>query len=105
MAIEITDANFDEIVLKSDKPVLVDLWAEWCGPCRMVGPVVEELAKEYEGKAVIGKLNVDHNPNVSMKFGIRSIPTLLFFKGGQLVDRQVGAVPKAALESKLKAQL
>ena len=105
MAIEITDANFDEIVLKSDKPVLVDLWAEWCGPCRMVGPVVEELAKEYEGKAVIGKLNVDHNPNVSLKFGIRSIPTLLFFKGGQLVDRQVGAVPKAALESKLKAQL
>ena len=105
MALEITDANFDEIVLKSDKPVLVDLWAEWCGPCRMVGPVVEELAKEYEGKAVIGKLNVDHNPNVSMKFGIRSIPTLLFFKGGQLVDRQVGAVPKAALESKLKAQL
>ena len=105
MALEITDANFDEIVLKSDKPVLVDLWAEWCGPCRMVGPVVEELAKEYEGKAVIGKLNVDHNPNTSMKFGIRSIPTLLFFKGGQLVDRQVGAVPKAALESKLKAQL
>ena len=105
MALEITDANFDEIVLKSDKPVLVDLWAEWCGPCRMVGPVVEELAKEYEGKAVIGKLNVDHNPNVSMKFGIRSIPTLLFFKGGQLVDRQVGAVPKAALETKLKAQL
>jgi len=105
MALEITDANFDELVLKSDKPVLVDLWAEWCGPCRMVGPVVEELAKEYEGKAVVGKLNVDHNPNVSMKFGIRSIPTLLFFKGGQLVDRQVGAVPKAALEGKLKAQL
>ena len=105
MALEITDANFDDIVLKSDKPVLVDLWAEWCGPCRMVGPIVEELAKEYEGKAVVGKLNVDHNPNISLKFGIRSIPTLLFFKGGQLVDRQVGAVPKAALESKLKAQL
>ena len=105
MAIELTDANFDEIVLKSDKPVLVDLWAEWCGPCRMVGPVVEELAKEYEGKAVIGKMNVDFNPNTSVKYGIRYIPTLLFFKGGQLVDRQVGAVPKAALESKLKAQL
>ena len=105
MAIELTDANFDELVLKSDKPVLVDLWAEWCGPCRMVGPIVEELAKEYEGKAVVGKLNVDHNPNISMKFGIRSIPTMLFFKGGQLVDRQVGAVPKAALEGKLKAQL
>ena len=105
MALELTDANFDEIVLKSDKPVLVDLWAEWCGPCRMVGPIVEELAKEYDGKAIVGKLNVDHNPNVSMKFGIRSIPTLLFFKNGQLVDRQVGAVPKPVLEGKLKAQL
>ena len=105
MALEITDANFAELVEKADKPVLVDFWAEWCGPCRMVGPLVEELAKEYEGKAVIGKMNVDHNPNVAMKFGIRSIPTLLFFKGGQLVDRQVGAVPKAAMETKLKAQL
>jgi len=105
MAIEITDANFDEVVLKSDKPVLVDLWAEWCGPCRMVGPIVEELAKEYEGKAVIGKLNVDNNPNISVKYGIRSIPTLLFFKGGQMVDRQVGLVPKSVLEGKLKAQL
>ncbi|MBI4930812.1 MAG: thioredoxin [Bacteroidetes bacterium] len=105
MALEITDANFDEVVLKSDKPVLVDLWAEWCGPCRMVGPIVEELAKEYEGKAVIGKLNVDNNPNISVKYGIRSIPTLLFFKGGQMVDRQVGAVPKSVLEGKLKAQL
>ena len=105
MALEITDANFDEVVLKSDKPVLVDFWAEWCGPCRQVGPVVEELSKEYEGKAVIGKLNVDNNPNVSTKFGIRSIPTILFFKGGQMVDRQVGAVPKSVLEGKLKAQL
>ncbi|MBI4946015.1 MAG: thioredoxin [Bacteroidetes bacterium] len=105
MAIEITDANFDELVIKSTKPVLVDFWAEWCGPCRMVGPVVEELAKEYDGKAVIGKLNVDLNPGVSTQFGIRSIPTILFFKGGQLVDRQVGAVPKSALETKLKAQL
>ena len=105
MAIEITDANFDELVIKSDKPVLVDLWAEWCGPCRMVGPIVEELAKEYDGKAVIGKMNVDFNPNISVKYGVRNIPTLLFFKNGQLVDKQVGAVPKSALETKLKAQL
>ena len=105
MAIEITDANFAELVEKADKPVLVDFWAEWCGPCRQVGPIVEELSKEYEGKAVIGKLNVDNNPNVAMKFGIRSIPTLLFFKGGQMVDRQVGLVPKSVLEGKLKAQL
>ena len=105
MALEITDANFDEIVLKATQPVIVDFWAEWCGPCRVVGPVVEELAKEYDGKAVVGKLNVDNNPEISTKFGIRSIPTILFFKGGQLVDRQVGAVPKSALEGKLKAQL
>lgn len=105
MALEITDANFDELVLKSDKPVLVDFWAEWCGPCRMVGPIVEELSKEYGGKAVVGKLNVDTNPGVSSKFGIRSIPTLLFFKEGKLVDRQVGAVPRSVLEEKLKAQL
>ena len=105
MSLEITDANFEQLVLKSDKPVLVDFWAEWCGPCRMVGPVVEELAKEYDGKAVVGKLNVDLNPGVSTQFGIRSIPTILFFKGGQLVDRQVGAVPKSAIETKLKAQL
>ncbi len=105
MAVEITDANFDELVAKSDKPVLVDFWAEWCGPCRQVGPIVEELSKEYDGKALIGKLNVDNNPNVAMKFGIRSIPTLLFFKGGQMVDRQVGLVPKSVLEGKLKAQL
>jgi thioredoxin 1 len=105
MALEITDSNFEEVVMKSDKPVLVDFWAEWCGPCRMVGPVVEELAKEYEGKAVIGKLNVDQNPNVPTQFGIRNIPTLLFFKGGKMVDKQVGAVPKSALAAKLDAQL
>ena len=105
MALEFTDSNFEELVIKSDKPVLVDFWAEWCGPCRMVGPVVEELSKEYEGKAVIGKVNVDNNPNISAQFGIRNIPTLLFFKGGQLVDKQVGAVPKSVLAGKLEAQL
>jgi thioredoxin 1 len=105
MALQFTDGNFEELVLKSDKPVMVDFWAEWCGPCRMVGPVVEELAKEYDGKAVIGKLNVDENAQVSMKYGIRSIPTILFFKNGELVDRSVGAVPKANLAQKLQAQM
>ena len=102
--IEITDANFEEIIA-SDKPILVDFWAEWCGPCRMIGPIVEELAGEYEGKAVIAKVDVDSNPNVSAKFGIRSIPTLLVFKDGEIVDKQVGAVPKAVLVGKLDAQL
>ena len=105
MALEITDANFEEVVLKSDKPVLVDFWAEWCGPCRMVGPIVEELAKDFDGKAVIGKVNVDNNPQISMQFGIRNIPALLFFKGGEVVDKQVGAVPKSVLAEKLNKQL
>ena len=103
-AIEITDANFDQII-SSDKPVLVDFWAEWCGPCKMIGPVVEELAGDYDGKAVIGKLNVDENPQVAARFGVRSIPTLLVFKGGQVVDKQVGAVPKSILNQKLAAQV
>ena len=102
--IEITDSNFEEI-LNSEKPVMVDFWAEWCGPCKMVGPVVEEMAGEYDEKAVIGKVDVDNNPNVSAKFGIRSIPTMLFFKGGEIVDKQVGAVPKGVLVQKLDAQL
>lgn len=103
-AIEITDANFEE-VLKSDKPVLVDFWAEWCGPCKMIGPVVEELAGDYEGKAIVGKVDVDSNPAVAQALGIRSIPTLMFFKGGQMVDKQIGAVPKVVLAQKLDAQL
>ncbi|MCS6992095.1 MAG: thioredoxin [Chitinophagales bacterium] len=105
MALELTDSNFEELVLKADKPVLVDFWAEWCGPCRLIGPVVEELAKQYEGKAIVGKLNVDENPQTSVQYGIRSIPTLLIFKGGKVVDKQVGVVPKAVLQSKLEQQL
>ena len=103
-ALEITDTNFND-VLNTDQPVLVDFWAEWCGPCKMIGPVVEELASEYEGKAVIGKVDVDNNPGVSAKFGIRSIPTLLVFKGGEVVDKQIGAVPKSVLSQKLDAQV
>lgn len=105
MTVEVTDSNFEEEVLKSDKPVLVDFWAEWCGPCRMVGPIVDELAKEYDGKVVMAKMDVDSNPDTSVKFGIRNIPTILFFKNGEIADKQVGAVPKATLASKLDALL
>ena len=100
----LTDATFDE-TLKSDKPILVDFWAEWCGPCKMIGPAVEELAGDYEGKAVVAKLNVDENPEVTARYGVRNIPTLLVFKNGQIVDKQIGAVPKSVLNSKLKAQI
>lgn len=105
MALEITDANFEELVLKSDKPVVVDFWAEWCGPCRMLTPIIEEMTSDYDGKAVIGKVNVDENPGVSAQFGVRNIPTVLFIKGGEVADKSVGAVPKAQLTSKLDAIL
>jgi thioredoxin 1 len=105
MTIELTDSNFEEIVMKSDKPVIVDFWAEWCGPCRMVGPIVSELGNDYQDKAVVGKMDVDSNPGTAAKFGIRNIPTILFFKNGEVVDKQVGAVPKTILASKLDALL
>lgn len=105
MALEITDSNFDEVVLKSDKPVLVDFWAEWCGPCRMIGPIIEELGEEYKGKAKVGKVNVDENPNITSQFGIRNIPTVLFFKKGELVDKHVGAASKKIFEEKLQKLL
>ncbi len=101
MAITLTDANFEELVIKSDKPVLVDFWAEWCGPCRMVGPIVEEIGQEYEGKAVVGKVDVDENPGITGRFGIRNIPTLLFFKNGEVANKQIGAVPKSVLTGML----
>ena len=103
--VEFNDSNFEQEVLNSDQPVLVDFWAEWCGPCRMIGPVVEEMAGEYAGKAKIGKVNVDHNPEISVKYGIRSIPALLIFKDGQVVDQIIGAVPKTHLTKQLDAQL
>lgn len=105
MAIEITDANFDEIVMKSDKPVVVDFWAEWCGPCRMVGPIIEEMHGEYDGKAIVGKVDVDSNPEISARFGVRNIPTILFIKDGKVADKSIGAVPKEQLKSKLDAIL
>lgn len=105
MTIAVNDTNFEEVVLKSDKPVLVDFWAEWCGPCRMVGPIVDELSKDYDGKIVVTKMDVDSSPATSAKYGIRNIPTILFFKGGEIVDKQVGAVPKSSLAEKIDALL
>ncbi len=105
MALEFTDANFQEEVLKSDKLTVVDFWAEWCGPCRAIGPVIEELATNYEGQVKIGKLNVDQNAHTSIEYGITSIPAILFIKNGEVVDKQIGAVPKSVIENKIKAHL
>nr|WP_317043093.1 thioredoxin [Chitinophaga jiangningensis] len=105
MALEFTDANFETEVLNSDKLTVIDFWAEWCGPCRAIGPVIEELSKDYAGKVNIGKVNVDHNPQLSVNYGITSIPAILFVKGGKVVDKQVGAVPKSVLEKKIQANL
>ncbi len=104
MAITITDASFQEL-LQDPKPLVVDFWAEWCGPCRMVGPIIEELAVEYEGKVNIGKVDVDENTEIAAQFSIRNIPTILFFKDGQLVDKQIGAAPKATFVSKIDSLL
>jgi thioredoxin 1 len=103
--VEITDANFEQEVVKSDIPVLIDLWAVWCGPCKMIAPFIEELAAEYEGKVKVGKVDVDNNPNISVQYGVRSIPTLLFFNGGKVVDQIIGAVPKHTIAAKLNEQL
>lgn len=98
-----TDGNFDAEALKSNLPVVVDFWAEWCGPCRMIGPIIEELADTFDGKAKVGKLNVDENPQIAMKYGVRSIPTVLFIKNGEVADKVIGAVSKTVFVEKLNA--
>ena len=105
MALEVTDATFDEIVLKSDKPVMVDFWAAWCGPCRMVDPIMKQLATEYEGKATITKVDVDANQEFAAKYGVRNIKTVLLFKNGEVVEKQVGVAPKATYAKKIEAHL
>lgn len=103
MALAVNDSNFDEVVLKSDKPVMVDFWAEWCGPCRIISPIIEEISGEYTERALVVKCDVDNSPGVAARFGIRNIPTVLYFKDGNVADKQVGAVPKSNYVSKLDA--
>ena len=105
MALEITDNSFQDLVLNSDKPVLVDFWAVWCGPCRMLGPIIEEVAADFEGKAIVGKVDVDNNQQVSVDYGIRNIPTVLIFKNGEVVDKIVGVASKEVIAEKLSAHL
>jgi thioredoxin 1 len=105
MAVQLTDGNFKATVLDSNKVSIVDFWAEWCGPCKAIGPMIEEISKEFEGKAIVGKVDVDNNPETAMKYGIRNIPTILFIKNGQVVDKQVGAVPKSNLVAMLNKHL
>jgi thioredoxin 1 len=103
--LHVTDSTFDKEVLNSDKPVLIDFWATWCGPCRMIAPIVEEIANEYEGKVVVGKVDVDENQGIAINYGIRSIPTLMIFKGGKVVEQIIGAVPKKHIVERLTAHL
>ncbi len=105
MAKELTDSNFQDTALANEGLTIIDFWAPWCGPCRMISPIIEELAKDYEGKILVGKVDVDQNPQISVKYGIRSIPTILFLKNGQVIDKQIGATSKQALVNKIEAHL